>query len=416
MNTGAQFSSVSFTDREAQAEKITCLVWLVVIAFTYTFFNLSFRDTVDESLASNITLLVLIMMPAFAIIAMLISAGYYSSTIKYINTFLQVSLVSAAILFDGMAQGTAYALSSMPPMAYALVPMITAFRLQPMLGLFAGAVSSIQFLLIYLLVLKPSPELIIEIPSLSFEVTMMKVVVLFSLGVASSLAARSLKNYFENFTESTEMRNRLQRNFGRFVSPEIVTQIENSEDGMLTSNEQEAAIVFGDIRGFTNYSSKVSSREVTDLLNAYFEIVCNIVEEEKGMVNKFLGDGYLAFFGLYSNDDTPCESAARAVLRIKKATNALLEPHGLSTGAAANFGKIITGEMGSRGRCEFTGIGAEVNLTSRLEGLNKRLKSDFLVTQDFVGKLPANHFNVKYRGEQAVRGLDKDVPLFEVLP
>ena len=409
-----QFELENSRLREANAEKITCLVWLAVIGLTYVWFFIGFRETVAENLFTNITTLVLVMAPAFSFLAWLIHRGYYSPYIKYINTFLQVTLVSAAVAFDAQSEGAAYALSSMPPMAYALVPMITAFRLQPWLGLFAGSVAAVEFVLLYLLVLRPAPELIEQLPSLGFQVTMMKAVVLFSLGVASALSARSLRNYFVNYTKSQQTRARLERNFGRFVSSTILDQIENSADGRVPATEQDAAIVFGDIRGFTSYSSKISSLEVTSLLNAYFDIVCRVVEEEGGMVNKFLGDGFLAFFGLYNTDPKPCESAARAVLRIHAETDKLLESHGLRSGAAANWGSIVTGEVGSAGRCEFTGIGSAVNLASRLEGLNDRLNTNFLVSQDFIGQINSDHFNVRFRGEQAVRGLDDNIAIFEI--
>lgn len=276
------------------------------------------------------------------------------------------------------------------------------------------SVAAVEFVLLYLFVLQPEPELIEQIPSLGFQVTMMKAVVLFSLGVASALSARSLRNYFVNYTRSQQTRARLERNFGRFVSGTIVDQIENSADGRVPATEQHAAIVFGDIRGFTSYSAKISSLEVTDLLNAYFEIVCRIVEQEGGMVNKFLGDGYLAFFVLYSSDPRPCESAARAVLRIHQETDELLGAHGLRAGAAANWGSIVTGEVGSAGRCEFTGIGSAVNLASHLEGLNDRLNTNFLVSKDFIGQINSDHFKVRFRGEQAVRGLDDNIAIFEI--
>ncbi len=400
--------------REANAEKITCLVWLAVIGLTYVWFFVGFRETVTDNLFANITTLVAVMVPAFGLIAWLIQRGYYSPSIKYVNTFLQVTLVSGAILFDSMSQGPAYALSSMPPMAYALVPMITAFRLQPWLGLFAGTVAAVEFVLLYLLVLQPSPELIAENPSLGFQVTMMKAVVLFALGVASALSARSLRNYFQNYTKSQQTRMRLERNFGRFVSSAIVDQIESSDDGRVAAQQQQAAIVFGDIRGFTAYSSNISSFEVTQLLNDFFAIVCRAVEEEGGMVNKFLGDGYLAFFGIYNDDPKPCEAAARAVLRIERESRALLEPHGLRAGAAANWGWMVTGEVGSAERCEFTGIGAAVNLASRLEGLNERLNTSFLVSQDFMGQINPDHFNASFKGEQAVRGLDDNIAIFAI--
>lgn len=404
----------SFNIREAKAEKITCLVWLAVIIATYSFFIVSFSSTVAPALVKNITVLVMVMGPAFGLIALLIQKGYYTPSIKYINTFLQVTLVSAAIAFDGMAQGPAYALSSMPPMAYALVPMITAFRLQPMLGLFAGIVAGLEFLLLYLFLIRPEPELVRQLPSLGLDVTMMKVVILIALGVASALAARSLNSYFVNYAKSQETRLRLERNFGRFVSREIVEKINESEDGMIESNAQKAAILFGDIRGFTAWAEKHDAKEATRIINDFFEIVCRCVEAEGGMVNKFIGDGYMALFGIYSDQDSPCEACARAALRIRKESTALLHPYELSAGSAANYGEVITGEVGSSGRCEFTAIGAPVNLASRLESLNATLGTSFLVSQDFMAQIPAGKFNMVFQGQQRVKGLAQPISVFEI--
>lgn len=403
-----------FEEREARAEKITCLVWLLVIMGTYALFMLGYRASVSDQLVVRITVLVLVMAPAFALIALMISRGHYSASMKYVNTFLQVTLVSGAILFDGLSQGPAYALSSMPPMAYALVPMITAFRLQPLLGLFAGAVAGAEFLLLYLIFLRPSPELIEAIPSLGLPVTMMKVIVLVALGVASAFAARSLNNYFINFGKAQEVRIRLERNFGRFVSREIVNRIRESEDGCIPPSSHEAAIVFGDIRNFTHFSARTEPQQVSRILNEFFEIVCRVIEEEGGMVNKFLGDGYLALFGIYSADNNPAESAARAVLRIETETASLLEPLGLSAAAAANYGRVIASEIGSRGRCEFSAIGPPVNLASRLEGLNVQLGTSFLVTRDFADKLTAGDFWINDHGRHSFKGLESSVDVLEV--
>jgi adenylate cyclase len=404
----------SFEKREARAEKVTCVVWLCVIVSTYAFFVLGYGDSISARLVWMINMLVAVMVPAFGLIILMINRGLYSPSLKYVNTFLQVTLVSAAVLFDGLTQGPAYAFSSMPPMAYALVPMITAFRLQPMLGLFAGAVSSFEFLVIYLYLIPPDALLIREIPSLGFEVAMMKACVLLALGVASAFAARSLQDYFVKHGKAQEMRIRLQRNFGRFVAREIVEQIEQSEEGNIAPSLHRAVIVFGDIRGFTAFSETVSPEEATRVLNEFFESVCRIVEREGGMVNKFLGDGYLALFGIYSSDTHPCDSAARAVLAIERSVAGLLEPLGLRPGAAANFGSVVAGEVGSKGRCEFTVIGQPVNLTARVEGLNGALGTSFLATTAFVEHLDGKLFQVSPRGSHGFKGITAPVDVFEI--
>ena len=76
---------------------------------------------------------------------------------------------------------------------------------------------------------------------------------------------------------------------------------------------------------------------------------------------------------------------------------------------------MITGEVGSSGRCEFTAIGAPVNLASRLESLNATLGTSILVSQDFMAQIPAGRFNVVFQGQQRLKGLDTPVGVFEIV-
>lgn len=406
----------SFTAREIRAEILTCQVWLSVIVATYGLFVLFVSATVSADLVRNITILSVVTGTGFTIIIMLSRRGYYSPALKYVNTFLQVSLVSGAIVFDNLAQGPAYTLSSMPPMAYALVPTITAFRLQPWLSLFSGVVAAGQFLLLYLLVLQPSPELVATLPSLGLPVTFMKVVILLALGVASAFAASYLLSYFKSYGDERALSNRLSMSFGRFVSPRVVDEIKSSDTGMIPASQQQAVIVFGDIRNFSRYADHHNPQQVAQLLNEFFANVCREVEAAGGMVNKFLGDGYLAFFGLFSDDPAPCRSAVRSLFAIHEKTAKLLQPHGLDVGAAVHYGEVITGELGSRDRCEFTAIGASVNLASRLEGFNRELGTSLLASAAFVNSLPPGTCRVRSCGSWQVKGFAEPVEIFALEP
>lgn len=404
----------SFLARERRAEILTCQVWLAVILTTYTLFVLFVRNSVAPLLIQNISTLVVVVGSGFTLIIILSRRGLYSACLKYLNIFLQVSLVSGAILFDNLSQGPAYTLSSMPPMAYALVPTITAFRLQPSLSLFSGVVAAGQFLLLYFFVLRPTPELVASLPSLGVPVTLMKVVILLALGVASAFAASYLLNYFVSYGDQRAMSNRLTMNFGRFVSPRVVVEINSSGSGMIPPSQGNAVIVFGDIRNFTRYAERQSPQAVAALLNEFFAIVCREVEDAGGRVNKFLGDGYLAFFGLFSDDPNPCDSAVRALLSIRRRAGDLLSPHGLDVGGAAHYGEVITGELGSKDRCEFTAIGAAVNLAARLEGLNRELGTSLLVSGEIAGRLNRDAYRISAIPAQRVKGFAEPVEIATV--
>ncbi len=400
----ASLVEVEYLRREAKSEKASCLVWFLVIFLTYSLF-LGFAPKVSEDLFHDITLLVAVMAPSFALLALIIHLGYYSPYLRFLNTFLQITLVSGAIFADTISQGPEYALSSMPPMAYGLVAAITAFRLQPWLGVFAGVVAGLEFLLLYLFIISPSDELIERVPSLALDVTLMKVVILVALGVVCGFAARRLKNYLNTSVHDALQISSLEKTFGRFVSRDVAQRILTSDAQALAPRETDAVIVFGDIRGFTAFSSESLPSEVAGLLNRYFEVVCRIVEEEGGVLNKFLGDGYLALFGLFSDEGNPHDAAARAVFRIQHETEPLLKPHGLGNGAAAHAGRVITGEIGSEGRCEFTAIGSAVNLTARLEKLNAELDTYFVATQDFSQALSPGIAQASSLGKHGFKGV-----------
>lgn len=425
-----QLLDEQYLAREARAEKISCLVWLLVVLLTYVLFLL-FVPNISPELRWNITLLVAMVAPAFGIVALLIQLGIYSPRMMYINTFFQVTLVSGAILFDAAAEGPQYALSSMPPLGYSLVVLITAFRLQPWLGIFAGVIGSAEFLLLYLFIIKPPPELVAAVPSLGLEVTLMKVVLILGMGVVAGLAAGRMRGFLGTAIQDAVRTATLERSFGRFISRDVARQLLGDSGGgviereavehladphgeRIAARQAEAVIVFGDIRGFTNYSRDKDPAEVAELLNQFFEIVVTAVEAEGGMVNKFMGDGYLAFFGLFDREGEPCQAAARAILRIEAESEPLLGPRELRPGAAANRGQVMTGELGSKGRCEFTAIGAAVNLTSRLEGLNATLGTTFLASQAFVERLDPKAYTARSTGAHLIKGYAEPVETFEV--
>ena len=419
MNAETDFSQL-FNDemlaREARAEKFTCAIWIVVILSTYLLF-ITVLEGLSSELVRNITLLVAFMVPAFAGIYLLIEKGYYSGWIRYVNSFLQVSLVSGAIVFDIGAHGPQYALSSMPPMAYGLVLLVTAFRLRPLLGFFAGCVAALQFGAIYILMALPSeemtPELLQRLPSLSWPVTAMKVCVLLALGGACSFGAYRVRRQLVGLVREGVRRTQLKNSFGRYVSPEVVREVD-SNGGKIPTRRVSAVIMFGDVRGFTEFASDRDPIETVEVLNRVFETVADTVNAHGGVINKYLGDGFLAIFGVYGAEEDPYLGSIQAGFEILDETKKLLAPMGLELGVALNSGEVIAGEVGSSGRCEFTVIGTPVNVAARIEGFNRTLGTQFLVPVEFLDRLDRSHFEVKSQGRHTIRGVADEVELVEL--
>lgn len=402
--------------REARAERFACLLWISVILVTYVFFMLETRF--QGTLRRDISILVAVTVPTFAAIYLFIRAGHYLPFVAYVNTLLQLTVVSGAIYLDIKAYGVQYALSSMPPIAYGLVIIVTAFRLRPFMGVFAGGMAAAQFLAIYIWVGRTasdmSPELLAEVPSLDWEVTIMKIVVLFGLGSASSYSARSLRDELYNFIATARQEMRLHQSLGRYVSSQVADALREENASMLATGKRTVAVMFGDIRNFTQYANEHTAEEVAALTNQFFDRSDEAIDANNGVLNKFLGDGFMAIFGLFDNTEDPRVAATKAAFEIIRLTDPELARKNMGVGIAINYGEVIAGEIGSVGRCEYTVIGNTVNISSRLEGLNRTLRTKLLVTQDFYNALPDNFVNIKTHGKHDIRGIPEAIELVEL--
>jgi adenylate cyclase len=163
----------------------------------------------------------------------------------------------------------------------------------------------------------------------------------------------------------------------------------NSGDRILAGHIQRghfetvrAVIWFSDLRGFTEMSSRASTREVIDTLNGVFECQVPAVEKHGGEVLKFMGDGMLAIFPLTGDDPSAVGDAALAAADEALAAMALLAP--LRIGLALHVGDLAYGNIGGANRLDFTAIGAAVNIASRLEGLTSKLQRPLVLSEDFA--------------------------------
>lgn len=405
--------------REAAGEKFSCLIWVFVIGLTYGLFLLQ-SATIEPQLVRYISGLVAVFLPCFgAVYATLHFYGFHWS-LTFINSFLQISLVSGAIYFDALVYGAQYALSSMPPLAYALVIVVTAFRLRPTMGVFSGNLAAFQFGLLYWYIRSTdsrfTDELIKAVPSLDWSVTVMKLIILIAMGIACSFTAVRLRKELLSYVRHANTERRLELSLGRYVSTQVAAQLAETDNDTIAAEElANVTVMIGDIRGFTEYANRHNPTEVAAFLNRYFDMVNSAVEAHGGVLNKFLGDGFLAVFGLFHVDETPEKSAVAAGCDIIKITQSHLASENLSMGIALNNGPVIAGEIGAEGRCEYTVIGDTVNVAARIESMNRRIHTQLIARQSVVDALPANWATTKALGSHQVRGLSDPIELSEII-
>ncbi len=192
---------------------------------------------------------------------------------------------------------------------------------------------------------------------------------------------------FNKMVQGLEERERMKDAFGRFVNKEIAEKALRGEI-KLGGEKKECTIFFSDLRGFTAMSEKMKPEEVVEYLNRYFTIMVDCVEKTHGIVDKFIGDAIMATWGTVSGYGNHTENAINGALLMRKALiefNQYNKEHNLpiaKMGCGINTGEVISGQIGSEKRLEFTVIGDAVNLASRIESLNKPFATDILISQD----------------------------------
>lgn len=199
---------------------------------------------------------------------------------------------------------------------------------------------------------------------------------------------------FNHMVYELKEKQRLQETFGRHVGQKVAQQILQL-DPSLGGVEQELTVLFADIRNFTARCTTSTPQQVVLMLNLFLTEMVEIVEQRHGgMVNKFLGDGFMALFGVGEEQGHHAASAVAAgrdMLLSLERINQSLGIEGqlpLAMGIGIHTGPAIVGSIGSPQRLEYTAIGDTVNIASRVEALTKVLQEPLLLTATTRVALP----------------------------
>ena len=196
-----------------------------------------------------------------------------------------------------------------------------------------------------------------------------------------------LASSFNKMVTGLAERERMKDAFGRFVNKEIAERAMRGEIN-LGGEEKHCAVFFSDLRGFTAMAEKMQPGEVVEYLNRYFTLMVDCVDRTHGVVDKFIGDAVMATWGSVISKGNDTENAIDGALMMRRALqtfNQYNKEHNLPIakfGCGINTGPVVSGQIGSEKKLEFTVIGDAVNLASRIESLNKPFASDILISQN----------------------------------
>ncbi|MBR4385441.1 MAG: guanylate cyclase [Treponema sp.] len=218
---------------------------------------------------------------------------------------------------------------------------------------------------------------------------------------------------------------RIRRAFSRFVPAQVidnlVEQTDANDEKVGVGETRAVAILFSDIRSFTNISERNKPDVLVSFLNRYFSVMVDIIKKHGGTIDKFIGDAIMAEFGTPVSYEDNCRRAVAAAIEMRDALESieigdLILPEGMifNTGIGIHYGDVIVGSIGSKDKTDYSVIGDNVNLASRLEGLTKTYGAHILVSQSVFENAGESEFAFRHIDDVRVKGKKNAVPIYAV--
>ncbi len=234
-----------------------------------------------------------------------------------------------------------------------------------------------------------------------------------SMGFVFSLVAVNGYRFFQSEREKLTLRTRMERYF----APHLISKIVQSSANFMSAQQKVITVLFSDISGFTSWCTTQSPERIHQTLNEYFEDMTEIVFRNEGTIDKFIGDGLMAFFGDPLEQPDHALRAVRTAVEMQQAVRELRsrwEPTGrlaIHIRIGINSGEVVVGDMGSRRIMAYTAIGSNVNLSSRLES---NAPVDGILVSESIYRAVKDTFATRHFGLISAKGIVEKFDTYEV--
>ncbi|MEH2533110.1 adenylate cyclase [Bradyrhizobium sp. AZCC 1588] len=329
---------------------------------------------------------------------------------RYLGALIETSMPTIALALHINSMGSVAALGFVVPMTYFIFIILSTLRLDFWLSTFTGAVAAVQLFCMAIFYHPPTGD---AEPSIYYHAA--RSLILLICGLLAGAVGHQLRRQFEASIKAATARDRITNLFGQHVSPQVVERL-MAEGTKADSDIRRVAVMFVDFRSFTAGARTRTPQEVVDRLDGAFAVLVDILDRHGGIVNKFLGDGFMALFGAPLQAPDPAHRAVAAAREMLEANARINEAASwpLRIGIGIHLGEVVAGNIGSPRRKEYTVIGDTVNFASRLEALNKDFNSQFLISEAVRDALGEACRDAVSLGEVEVRGYERPMAVWRL--
>lgn len=420
--------SLNFEKTLSEYKRIKIFVFILSVALTMSFLNYEFdifdiKNIVKYESSNLAIVLCILFFLNYEVIFLFLIRRYIKANRSIPESFRALhSLIE--ILFPGILIFMLMQIEQRPVFLdspflfmYFILIAISALQLNFKISFLMGLCAAAQYIFLTYFAFKylqPGADIKAVIPQ---NIYYLRALTLIISGIACGLIAMEINRRVENSFNQLIEKQKIISLFGQQVSKEIVDELIKRKDEF-NIQRSFATIMFLDIRNFSSYAETKDPAEIIEFQNNIFNPLIEIITKHHGIVNQFLGDGFMASFGIPLSTEKHVQNAFNAGLEIIIKINELGDKDVIpktKVGIGLHCGEVITGNIGNNIRKQYSIAGTTVITSARVEQLNKQFKTQYLITRDVLEHIELNGQKTESLGETAVKGFERPVEIICVI-
>lgn len=332
------------------------------------------------------------------------------SLFRYAYSFVEVTFPSILIAYQVFVLHQSHFLESPLFLFYLFIIFLSALHIDALLSFIIGLTAAIEYAIIVWVMSGARTDMIaLEFPVVVYYVRCLMIII---TGGLAYFIADQFRRRIVSFLTAARRQGDVEARFGQQVSAEVARAVEEQGD---EAREFNATVLVVDIRNFSSFAEQHTPAQILEYQNRIFGPMIAIITSHHGIVNQILGDGLMAIFGApvpSGKHGQEAFSAATQILESVKALNRASAIPETRIGIGLHTGEVITGNIGTRDRKQYSFSGSAVIVAFRVEQLNKELGTELLITEPVRQDIDPR-ISLIYLGKRSLKGLHKTIDVYQ---